>query len=156
MTAHIGIAEEHLKAVALSLNKLLADEFVLYTQTRNYHWNVEGPGFHAMHKFYEEQYEQLDEMMDSVAERVRALGHYAEGRLADFSALTRLTEPTTTNDINTQLRHLLNAHETIIRTLRADITTFAETHKDLGTSDFVTGLMEDHEKMAWMLRAFLK
>jgi starvation-inducible DNA-binding protein len=156
MKANIGIAEEHLQAVGLALNTLLADEYVLYTKTRNYHWNVEGDGFHAMHKFYEDQYEELDEIIDEVAERVRALGHYAEGRLADFLKLSRLTEPATTSDRFAQLRNLLGDHETIIRSLRADITKFTEVHKDLGTSDFVTGLMEQHEKMAWMLRAFLR
>jgi starvation-inducible DNA-binding protein len=156
MKANIGIAEEHLQAVGLALNTLLADEYVLYTKTRNYHWNVEGDGFHAMHKFYEEQYEELDDIIDEVAERVRALGHYAEGRLADFLKLARLTEQATTSDRSAQLKNLLEDHETIIRGLRSDIVKFADTHKDLGTSDFVTGLMERHEKMAWMLRAFLR
>jgi len=140
----------------LALNTLLADEYVLYTKTRNYHWNVEGDGFHAMHKFYEEQYEQLDEIIDNIAERVRALGHFAEGRLVDFLKLARLTEPTTTSAHLVQVKNLLDDHETIIQAMRTDVVKFAEVHKDLGTSDFVTGLMEQHEKMAWMLRAFLR
>jgi len=156
MKANIGIVDEHRQAVSLALNTLLADEYVLYTKTRNYHWNVEGDGFHAMHKFYEEQYEQLDEIIDNIAERVRALGHFAEGRLVDFLKLARLTEPTTTSAHLVQVKNLLDDHETIIQALRTDVVKFAEVHKDLGTSDFVTGLMEQHEKMAWMLRAFLR
>src|SRR5690606_4293700 len=124
------------QAVALELNKVLADEFVLYTKTRNYHWNVEGDNFMEMHKFYESQYEELDVIIDDVAERVRALGHYSEGRLKDFTALTHLDEPTYTNRQNEQLRNLLNDHETIIQNLRTLITLFSDKHKDLGTSDF--------------------
>src|SRR5690606_10404750 len=137
-------------------NKVLADEYVLYTKTRNYHWNVEGPNFNEMHKFYEEQYEVLDEIIDEVAERVRAIGHYSEGRLKDFLSLTNLDEPTYTNKQSEQLKNLLNDHEVIIQNLRRLITEFAERHKDLGTSDFVTGLMEKHEKMAWFIRSYLK
>src|SRR5690606_13180866 len=146
----------HLQAVALELNKVLADEYILYTKTRNYHWNVEGDNFMEMHKFYETQYEALDEIIDEVAERVRALGHYSEGRLKDFLKLSQLDEPGYTNKQNEQLKNLLNDHETIIQNLRKLITLSADKHKDLGTSDFVTGLMEKHEKMAWFIRAYLR
>jgi len=156
MKANIGISEEHLKAVALELNKALADLVVLYTKTRNYHWNVEGPDFSELHKFYEEQYEELAESIDEMAERIRALGHYAEGRLADFLKLTSLVEQEYTNDQRTQLTNLLNDHETIIRNLRRLVDEFADKYKDAGSSDFVTGLLRQHEKMAWMIRSYLK
>lgn len=156
MKANIGIPEKHLEAVSLELNKVLADEFVLYTKTRNYHWNVEGSNFMEMHKFYEEQYEALDEIVDEVAERVRSLGHYSEGRLKDFIKLSHLDEPAYTNKQSEQLQNLLNDHETIIQNLRKLITAFGDQHKDLGTSDYVTGLMERHEKMAWFIRSYLK
>src|SRR3569623_3348480 len=92
MKTNIGISEKNRAAVSAQLAKLLADEFVLYTITRNAHWNVEGPDFHAMHLFFEGQYEQLDELMDSVAERIRQLGHYAPGTLIGFLGLTHLTD----------------------------------------------------------------
>lgn len=156
MKPNIGIPEKHLQAVALEMNKVLADEFVLYAKTRNYHWNVEGDNFMEMHKFYEGQYEQLDEIMDDVAERIRTIGHYAEARLKDYTKLSHLEEQDYTNKQNEQLRNLLSDHETIIQNLRKLITTFADEHKDIGTSDFVTGLMKEHEKMAWFIRAYLK
>ena len=109
-----------------------------------------------MHKFYESQFEALDEIIDDVAERVRSIGHFSEGRLKDFISLTHLDEPTYTSKQDEQLRNLLNDHETIIQNLRKLITLFSEKHKDLGTSDFVTGLMEKHEKMAWFVRSYLK
>src|SRR6202007_2147649 len=94
MKANIGITEENRTAVSAQLAKLLADEFVLYTKTRNAHWNVEGPDFHSMHLFFESQYEALDETMDSVAERIRMLGHYAPGTLKNILQLTHLGELT--------------------------------------------------------------
>jgi starvation-inducible DNA-binding protein len=156
MKANIGIPENHLQAVSTKMNKLLADEFLLYTKTRNYHWNIEGPSFKELHLFFEGQYEELDEIIDQVAERIRQLGHFAEARLKDYLKITDLEEPEYTVESKKQIQNLLNDHETIIRILRNLITDFGEVHKDLGTADFVTGLMEKHEKMAWMLRSYLK
>ncbi|ASZ14811.1 DNA starvation/stationary phase protection protein [Chitinophaga pendula] len=156
MKANIGISEEHLKQVALALNKVLADLTILYTKTRNYHWNVEGDNFMEMHKFYEEQYNELAETIDEVAERIRMLGHFAEGRLADYLKLTSLLEQEYTNDQQQQLNNLLVDHETVIRSLRGLIDELEEKYKDKGTADFITGLLRQHEKMAWMIRAYLK
>ncbi|MGN6180846.1 MAG: Dps family protein [Mucilaginibacter sp.] len=157
MKTQIGISEENKNAVSVQLAKLLADEFVLYTKTRNAHWNVEGPDFHSMHLFFESQYEQLDEIMDSVAERIRQLGHYAPGTLKSFLQLTHLAELTErSNDSLGFIRELVEDHDSIIEFIRGNINPFANDYGDAGTSDFITGLMEDHEKMAWMLRAHLK
>jgi starvation-inducible DNA-binding protein len=157
MNASIGITPANLQAVATELSKLLADEFVLYTKTRNAHWNVEGPDFHTKHIFFEKQYEQLDETMDSVAERIRQLGHYAPATLQGFLQLTHLTEKLgQPNDSLGFIRELLTDHENIIIFLRENINRFANEYGDAGTSDFITGLMEEHEAMAWMLRAHLK
>jgi starvation-inducible DNA-binding protein len=156
MKPNLGIPEVHLKSVAQELNRLLADEVVLYVQTRNYHWNVEGSSFYEMHLLYEKQFTQIDEVMDALAERIRVLGHYTEARLVDYLKLTNLVEPAYTNEKTTQLQDLLNAHETIIKNLRRLITSFAEEHKDLGSSDFVTQLLGKHETMAWMVKAYLK
>ncbi|MBS1933925.1 MAG: DNA starvation/stationary phase protection protein, partial [Bacteroidetes bacterium] len=149
MKPDIGIPEKHLQTVANELQKLLADEYVLYTKTRNYHWNVEGENFMEMHKFFESQYEELDDIIDEVAERIRKIGHHSEARLKDFIELARLDEPAYTNDQSKQLKNLLSDHETIIKALRKNITEFADECKDLGSSDFVTGLMQKHETMAW-------
>lgn len=157
MTPAIGIDQKDLTEVAHTLTKVLADEFLLYTKTRNAHWNVEGPDFYAKHTFFEGQYEMLDETMDNVAERIRALGHYAPATLKQFLQLTHLTE--TSRELNDSagfMKELLADHESIIVFLRGNINRFANELHDAGTSDFITGLMETHEKMAWMLRAHLK
>lgn len=156
MKPNIEISEKNLKEVATILNNLLADEYVLYTKTRNAHWNIEGPGFMELHKFFETQYDALDLIIDEVAERVRSLGHYSLGSLKDFLSITHLTEEH--NDFSRQkqvIQSLLNDHETIIRALRKNITVVTEKCKDAGTGDFITGIMEHHEKMSWMLRAYL-
>ena len=153
----IGIKKEHLAKGAQLLSVFLADEFVLYTKTRKAHWNVEGSDFHEKHKFFEEQYEQLDEIMDDVAERIRALGHYAPATLKSYLELTHLSEQwSEKNDGAGFVKELLTDHESIIIRLRESIDQFANDLRDAGTSDFVTGLVETHEKMAWMLRAQLR
>jgi starvation-inducible DNA-binding protein len=156
MKADIGITDKNTLAVSQRLNQILADEYVLYTKVRNYHWNVEGSNFMEMHKFYEDMYDGIDEAIDEIAERVRMLGHYAEGRLKDFLQLANLNEEAYTNNQKKQLQNLLNDHETMIRGLRKDITAFSDKYKDDGNADFVTGLMEKHEKWAWFVRSYLK
>jgi len=154
MKTNIGITEENKKAVAVELSKILADEYILYTKTRNAHWNIEGPDFYSVHKFFETQFEQIDEFVDSVAERIRSLGHYAPATLKQFLELTHLTEQSRgKNDSQGFFKELLADHETIIIHLRENINPFSEKHHDLGTSDFITGLMEQHEKMAYFLRS---
>lgn len=157
MKTQIGIKEENLAKVAHSLNALLADEYVLYTKTRNAHWNVEGDDFYNKHLFFEQQFTQLNDIIDSVAERIRTLGHYTPGTLKLFLKLTHLTEQSNEkNDSISFIKELLIDHESVIIHLRENITTYANEFHDLGTSDFVTGIMETHEKMAWMLRSHLK
>lgn len=156
MKIDIGIPEKSTQTIALELNKVLADEILLAAKTRSYHWNVEGGNFMELHKFYDSQYEELNELIDDVAERIRVIGHYVEGRLADLLQLSNLLETNPSNDAKKQLADLLNGHETIIRNLRKLISVFGDDYKDLGNSDFVTGLMQKHEKMAWFIRSFLK
>ena len=157
MKSLIGIKSEYLTDVAHTLSQILADEYVLYTKTRNAHWNVEGADFYNKHLFFEQQYSQLDEIIDTVAERIRILGHYTPATLKDFLQLTHLTEMSRQkNDSLSFIKELLSDHESILIHLRENIVRFANELKDSGTSDYITGLMETHEKMAWMLRAHLK
>ncbi|WP_026994525.1 Dps family protein [Flectobacillus major] len=156
MFPNIGISPEHLKAVSTLLNVLLADEYVLYTKTRNYHWNVTGPHFSEYHSFFEELYTATDTTIDDIAERVRALGHYPIASLGDFLAVTRLLETKHQQSSATEmLQELLNDHESLIRLIRQDIGKTGDEFGDEATADFLTGLLADHEKIAWKLRAYL-
>ncbi len=156
MKPNIGITEKNLEGVIKILSTLLADEYVLYTKVRNYHWNVVGMQFNDLHKFFQSLYEELNEYVDDVAERIRTLGGNTVATLKEFLDLTRLKEhPGEYPDAKTMISNLLNDYETIIRNLRDDIVAVEEQYKDLGTADFLTELMEKHEKTAWMLRSFL-
>ncbi|MBI4353410.1 MAG: DNA starvation/stationary phase protection protein [Candidatus Omnitrophica bacterium] len=157
MRVDIGISDKNRAGVVVILNSLLADEYVLYTKTRNYHWNVCGSDFAELHKFFEAQYEELDGMIDEVAERARSLGGRALGALSEFMDTARVKEfPGESLDAKKMLTRLLEDHEQIVTLLREDLETCMNRHKDMGTADFLTGLMEKHEKMAWMLRSFLE
>jgi starvation-inducible DNA-binding protein len=156
MRNNIGITDAAAQEVAKLLTKLLADEFVLYTKTRNAHWNVEGHDFHTVHLFFESQYQQLEEIVDSVAERIRTLGHYAVGTLHGMLELTHLTETSRAkNDSSGFIHELLEDHSSIVEYIRMNIKLTADKYDDFGTSDFITGLIKTHEKLTWMLAAHL-
>jgi len=149
-----GISKENSKKVAEALNEVLADEFVLYTKTLNFHWNIEGRDFHALHLFLDEQYNQLQTIIDSVAERIRKVGHFATGSMKEFLGNTSLKEHSGAASVSeTMLEQLVSDHDAIIRKTRKLIDEFEEKYDDAGSSDFITGIMKEHEKMAWMLRA---
>lgn len=154
---NIGIDDKNRDQVGKILNRVLADEYVLYTKTRGYHWNVIGPQFNDLHKFFEAQYEELSDIVDDVAERARTIGVNSLGSLQEMVDHKTLEEDTTKGtDAKHMVRSLLSDHEAIVRKLRVDLEKAADKYKDIGTNDFLTGLMEKHEKMAWMLRSYLE
>ena len=156
MKNNIGITESSKQKVVVELSKILADEFILFIKTKNAHWNLEGIGFHGLHLFFEEQFNQLDEMIDSIAERIRSLDHYSPGSLKNFLELTRLSEHIgDSNTATAYIANILEDHRSIIIRLRENIDVFASKYKDYGSSDFLTGLISTHEKMAWMLSSHL-
>lgn len=152
----IGIPEGQRQRVVEILNTTLSDEFILYTTTRNFHWNVVGPQFSELHRFFDEQYQQLNTIVDEVAERARSLGGRALGTLTEFLQHARVKEHHELTESAEMIAALVSDHETLIQALRSDLEICADEYEDQGTSDFLTGLMEQHEKMAWMLRAFLE
>jgi len=156
MKPDIGITEHNCLNMAEVLNKLLANEYALYTKTLNYHWNLQGPDFFALHKFLQKNYEELFEIIDDVAERVSTLGGKAIASLQEFAKLTTLEEESFGGgkDQLQMLKQLLLDHEQIIKQLRVDIEIASTKYADVGTNNFLTDLLEKHEKMAWMLRAF--
>ncbi len=149
----IGITDEHRQDVVKELQLLLADEHVLYIKTRNFHWNVEGLEFGVLHKFFEEQYTQLALMIDEIAERTRYMGYFSDGSMDEFLQKTRLQEERGRVTAVDMLKKLLADHEAIIRTTREAIDKVQDEDDDQGTGDFLNNIMQQHEKMAWMLRA---
>ena len=150
-----GISRESLRKIANILNDDLADEYVLLTKTRNYHWNVENPRFNDLHKFFDEQYELLSAAVDEIAERVRAVSGRTRATLKEFINSSQIREDVGSNpNADTMISNLLSDHETIIKTLRKNISECQQLN-DEGTANFLTDKMEEHEKMAWMLRSFI-
>jgi starvation-inducible DNA-binding protein len=154
---NIGLTEEQRQGVINLLNQDLADAYVLLVKTKKFHWDVVGPQFRSLHQIWEEHYQALTETIDAVAERVRALGGYPVGTLEGFLKVATLKEeggnvPTATG----MVARLVDDHEQVIRNLRDHVDQTGEQFHDQGTSDFLTGLMEGHEQMAWMLRSFIE
>lgn len=153
---NVGLTDEQRTGIVESLNRLLADEHVLYIKTRNYHWNVVGPRFHSLHEFFEEVYDQLATIIDEVAESARQFGGFACGTMTQFVQLARLKEqPGRIPDQNGMLQDLLDDHEAIIRSLREDIDKADEEFNAPDAADFLTGVLEQHNKIAWMTRSLL-
>ena len=156
-TIDIGISEQNRKSVVDLLQTVAANLNLIYIKTRNYHWNITGPRFHTLHLFLEEQYKELAEAADEVAERIRTLGAFSIGTMAEFTKHSVLTEePGVRPPADGMIASLVSDHETIIKGLREDIDKCDDDYADTGTADFLTGLMEQHEKLAWMLRAHLE
>ncbi len=154
---NIGLTEEQREGVIELLNRDLADAYLLLIKTKKYHWDVVGPQFRSLHKIWEEQYTALTENIDSMAERVRALGGYPIGTAAGFLEYASIKEhageiPPATG----MVANLVVDHEQIIRNFREHIDQCSDDFHDEGTADFITGLMEQHEEMAWMLRSFIE
>lgn len=156
MTPTIGITENNREFVSQILQLILADEFVLMLKTRNFHWNVSGIDFRQLHSLFDDQYSELESQIDEIAERIRQLGQFAKASLTDFKDQTRLEDPRKVGlSAHEMLKELHSDHETMVRQIREDLKACAEKFNDAGTSDFLTGLMQKHEKSAWMLRASL-
>lgn len=151
----IGISEINRKAVADGLSKLLADSYTLYLKTHNFHWNVEGPMFQTLHLMFMGQYTEMWNALDLIAERIRALGHYAPGTYSEFISLSSIKESKSVPKANKMIEELIQGHEAVIKTTRA-IFDPAEKAKDQTTMDVLTQRLDIHEKTAWMLRSLLK
>ncbi len=157
MNPNIDVSDNNLKEVATRLNTLLADEYVFYSKTHKAHGSIKANNFNELHKFFEDQYENLRKIINDTAERVRALGHNEQGSLKEFLKAARLNEETdNSSDEHFIIQKLLEDHESVIRSIGKDINIIADDYEDLGTALFTTGIMEHHEKMALMLRSYLQ
>jgi len=152
MDIDIGIDKAARKASALALSKLLASTYTLYLKTHGYHWNVEGPHFQQLHIQFMEQYTEMWTAVDELAERIRALGHYAPASYADMAKLSAVSEETGTPDWRQMVTTLASGHEQVAKIAR-DVLRTAEEANDDATADVVTPRITLHEKTAWMLRA---
>lgn len=153
---NIGISEGDRAAIANGLSRLLADTYTLYLTTHNFHWNVTGPMFNTLHQMFMEQYTELWNAVDPIAERIRALGHWAPGSYGQFAALAAIADaPKTPPKALEMVRTLQQGHETVARTAR-EIFPLVSEADDQPTADLLTQRLDVHEKTAWMLRSLLE
>ena len=153
-TALPMVADQDGQRVADALSNVLADTFILYLKTHNFHWNVTGPMFHTLHQMFEEQYNELWLAVDAIAERMRSLGFVAPGSYGEFTKLTYLQEKPIARNAGEMIAELLSDHETAARTARSALAA-ALTAVDAPTEDLLTQRLAAHEKAAWMLRSLL-
>ncbi|MCG3201837.1 MAG: DNA protection during starvation protein 2 [Gammaproteobacteria bacterium] len=152
----IGISASDRAKIAQGLSRLLADTYTLYLTTHNFHWNVTGPMFNTLHAMFMEQYTELWNAVDPIAERIRALGHVAPGSYTQFGRLSTLSDaPATPPKAMDMVRVLVAGHETVARTARG-VFPAAERADDQPTADLLTQRLDIHEKTAWMLRSLLE
>jgi starvation-inducible DNA-binding protein len=154
MEINIGINPKERAEITAGLSRLLADSYTLYLKTHNYHWNVEGPLFNTLHLMFEQQYTELAQAVDIIAERIRALGEPAPGSYAAFSKLSSIDEEDQVPDAETMIANLVKGQEAVVRTARS-IFPAVERANDEPTADLLTQRMQIHEKNAWMLRSML-
>ena len=152
MDINIGISPADRKKSADAVSKLLADTYTLYLKTHGYHWNVEGPHFQQLHIQFMDQYTEMWTAVDELAERVRALGHYAPGSYAEMSKLSSIGEETGNPDWKTMVVNLAQGHQAVAKSAR-EVLRIAEDVGDDATADIVAPRVTLHEKTAWMLRA---
>lgn len=156
MTPKIGITEANLKSSATRLSIVLSDEMTLYVKTRKFHWNIVGNSFMELHKLFETQYKEFEEIIDEIAERINKLGSKTIGTMEEFSNQTRLKETPNSYPLQKDMiLELLNDNELLITEIRKDIDTCANQNHDAGTADLLTGILQKHETMAWILRRYL-
>jgi starvation-inducible DNA-binding protein len=151
----IGISTADRAAVVNELSKVLADSYTVYLMTHNFHWNVTGPMFKTLHELFMTQYTELWQALDDIAERIRALGHYAPGTYAEFQKLSSISQPTSVPNATTMIELLVKGNEALARTARAAFNR-ADSADDQPTADLLTQRLDVHEKNAWMLRSLLQ
>lgn len=157
MIPRIGISEQHLQKAVAALAVVLSDEMTLYIKTRKFHWNVAGESFMELHKLFESQYSELEVVIDDVAERINKLGGKTIGTMSEFTLLSRIVEHPNKYPVQkAMITELLTDHELLITEIRKDIDVFTDEIHDAGSADLLTGILQQHETIAWKLRRYLQ
>jgi len=155
MGIEIGINQQDRAEIVEGLSRLISDTYVLYLKTHNFHWNVTGPMFRTLHLLFEEQYTELATAVDSIAERIRALGFPAPGTYSTYARLSSIEEEPGVPAAVDMIRQLVKGQEAVVRTARG-LFPLLEKVSDEPTADLLTQRMQVHEKAAWMLRSLLE
>lgn len=152
---NIGIDENLRKQIVEILRHLLADTYFVYYKTHSYHWNVTGPMFQTLHDMFMQQYTELWNTIDLIAERIRSLGEFAPHSYSDLAKYTQIKEDEKVPKATIMIENLIKDHEAIIQYIRKNFST-VEAGQDEATIDLLTQRLDSHEKTAWMLRSLLE
>jgi len=155
MTVEIGLTVAEREELVDGLCRMLADTYTLYLKTHNFHWNVTGPMFRTLHLLFEEQYVELSDAVDAIAERIRALGHPAPGSYSQFASLSSVKEEPGVPEPEGMISQLKDGQEQIARSARA-LLAVCNRLDDAPSADLVTQRMQVHEKNAWVLRSMMQ
>jgi starvation-inducible DNA-binding protein len=150
----IGLKDEARQRLATGLTGNLADTFALLVKTLGYHWNVVGPLFHSLHEMTEDQYKDLFDAADDLAERIRALGFPAPSAYAEMAGVTAVEDSPGIPSAEEMVRDLISSNELVVRRMR-EVALTAEELEDTVTHDLLTERMGEHEKTIWMLKAIV-
>lgn len=156
MKTDIGITEKNIASNVKHLTVVLSNAMILYVKTRKFHWNISGSSFMELHKLFENDYNDLEHNIDEIAERISKLGEKPIGTMKDFLKHGSLKESDSNPSQKGMLEELLSDHETVVKELRKIITSIEAETDDVGTADFLTSLILDHESKAWVLRKYIK
>lgn len=150
-----NISVEASEELVDAVTRMLSETFMLYLKTHGFHWNVEGPHFVGLHNLFEQQYTEMWNAIDELAEHLRAMGVYAPTTHAQFSANSKIQDTDKISDAEAMVAELVDGHATLAGTLK-EVVELAEKHGCPGTADLATQRLEVHNKAAWMLRSILK
>jgi starvation-inducible DNA-binding protein len=140
------------REIADMIANVLADEYRLFVNTQGLHWNVEGPLFYSLHKLTEAQYREFFESIDTLAERIRALGLPAPQSFREFAERSILKDLPDDAELKVRIEQMITDYERAVR--RATLVVkLAETNGDIKTADLLTERVGIYEENAWMLRA---
>lgn len=151
----ISTQNQHSQKIADELSHFLADTYTLYLKTQNYHWNVAGPNFYALHLMFEAQYKELADAIDIIAERIRALGSHTPASFSEYAKLSSIKEETHTVSADEMIKKLMKDHETLSHQANIMLSK-AEKNHDQGTMDMLIQRIREHDKTAWMLRSTIE
>ncbi len=151
----IGLSEDYCESMADSLGGVLADTYALMLKTQNYHWNLKGKHFRDLHLMFEEQYGDLWEAVDMIAERIQMLDGTAPGSFSEFNELSNISSADSKLNADDMTRDLLEDHERMLREIR-NVLEDADEGGDDGTVDMLTERIREHEQTSWMLRSRLE
>ena len=155
MAINTGISAKDREKIAHGLSRLLADTYVVYLKTHNFHWNVTGPMFNTLHLMFMAQYNELWLALDLIAERIRSLGLPAPATYAACSKLASIKETPGVPKAEQMLKLLVEGNEAIVKTARS-MLPLTDKASDEPTTDLLTQRMQVSEKNAWMLRSMLE